>query len=298
MGDLASYQLGRTVSTLAHPFKGEDNVYGGQRLDAIEIADADFKHCTFANLSFKQARFRNGYFQNCIFIGCYFRRAELASTRFIGCRFFDCVFSHVAVRGCNFSFSTFRDCCVPFAEMRYSLPQEPNIREELARNLALESSHLGLGSEARAYRLEEIRAREEHLLGAIFARSQWYQEHFDFVGRVRAFGNLVFSLLNRWFWGYGERARVLLRNLILVGFVIFPVFFFFVKNQLHRTDNSEVTILDLLFFSMGNIVPAGIVSGVVAVGITARLLASFESVIGVVALGLFASYIFRWSLHR
>lgn len=51
--------------------------------------------------------------------------------------------------------------------MRYSLPQEPNIREELARNLALESSHLGLGSEARAYRLEEIRAREEHLLGAI-----------------------------------------------------------------------------------------------------------------------------------
>lgn len=182
--------------------------------------------------------------------------------------------------------------------MRYSLPQEPNIREELSRNLALESSHLGLGTESRAYRLEEIRAREEHLLGAIFGRSQWYRDHYDFVGRAQALANWAFSLLNRWFWGYGEKAGVLVRNLFLVSLVIFPVLFFLVKGELHRSDNGEITVLDLLFFSMGNVVPGEIASGVVAVGIAARLLAILESVIGVVALGLFASYIFRWSLHR
>jgi hypothetical protein len=298
MEDLLSYQLGRSGATLATPFSGEDKVYGGQRLDGKEILDAQFQHCTFANLSFKKAIFRTGHFQNCVFIGCYFRRAELVDTKFTGCRFFDCAFSHVAIRGCDFRFSTFRDCFMPFAEMRYSLPQEPNIREELARNLALESSRLGLGSDSRAYRMEEIRAREEHLRGAILGRSQWYREHYDFVGRVQALGNLIFSLLNRWFWGYGERARILVRNLALVGLVIFPFLFYLVKDQLHRTDNSELTTTDLFFFSLGNIVPAEIASSVVAVGSTARLLAGFESVLGVVALGLFASYIFRWSLHR
>lgn len=298
MGDLSSYQLGRSSDTLAEPFRGEDRVYGGQRLDGRAITDAAFQHCTFANLSFKGVSFRNGCFLNCVFIGCYFRRAELVNTRFIGCRFFDCVFSHAAIRGCDFRFSAFRDCQIPIAEMRYSLPSEPNIREELARNLALESSRLGLASEARAYRMEEIRAREEHLLAAVLGRSQWYRDHYDSVGRLQAFGNWIFSLLNRWLWGYGERARVLVRNLAFVALLVFPASFYLLRSQLRRTDNAELSLLECLFFSLGNIMPAGIASGVVAVGATARLVAGFESMIGVVALALFASYIFRWSLHR
>lgn len=298
MGDLSSYQLGRSSDTLAEPFRGADRVYGGQRLDGRAIEEANFQHCSFANLSFKGVSFRNGSFVNCVFIGCYFRRAELVNTRFIGCRFFDCVFRHAAVKGCDFRFSTFRDCQIPFAEMRYSLPSEPNIREELARNLALESSRLGLSSESRAYRMEEIRAREEHLVAAVLGRSQWYRDHYDLLGRVQAFGNWCFSLLNRWLWGYGERARVLVRNLALVALLVFPVFFYFLRSQLSRSDDGDLSLLDLLFFSLGNIMPAGITSGVVAVGATARLLAGFESLIGIVALALFASYIFRWSLHR
>lgn len=298
MNDVSNYQLGRSNDKLAEPFRGEDKVYGGQRLDGQTIKNASFQHCTFANLSFKDVIFQNGSFLNCVFISSYFRRAEFASTRFIGCRFFDCVFSHAAITGSDFRFSIFRDCQIPFAEMRYSLPAEPNIREELARNLALESSRLGLSSESRAYRMEEIRAREEDLLAAFLGRSQWYRDHYDFVGRIKAFGNWSFSLLNRWLWGYGERARVLIRNLVLVALFIFPTFFYLLKDEIRRGDNGEISVLDLLFFSLGNIMPAGIASGVVAVGATARLLAGLESLIGVVALALFASYIFRWSLHR
>lgn len=298
MGDQSIYQLGRSTDTLAEPFRGDDKVYGGQRLDGKTIKDAIFQHCTFGNISFKGVIFRNDSFLNCIFIGCYFRRADLGNTRFVGCRFFDCVFSHVTIKGCDFRFSTFRDCQIPFAEMRYSLPSEPNIREELARNLALESSRLGLALESRVYRMEEIRAREEHLLAAVRGSSQWYRDHYDFFARLQAFVNWSFSLLNRWLWGYGERARVLLRNLALMAFLVFPTSFYLLRSQLRRTDFEELSVPDFIFFSLGNIMPAGVVPGVVATGTATRLLAGFESLIGVIALALFASYIFRWSLHR
>ena len=119
----------------------------------------------------------------------------------MGCKFLDCNFSHIAIKSCDFRHSLFKDCQLPFAEMRHSFPPEPNLREELARNLALASSQLGLSSEARQYRMEEIRAREAHLRAAIVAESQWYREHFDAFARVRAAAQLSASLGNRWLWG-------------------------------------------------------------------------------------------------
>lgn len=187
---------------------------------------------------------------------------------------------------------------MPFSEFRHSFPSEPNLREELARNLALESSRLGLSSEARQFRMTEIQAGEAHLLAAIWGESTWYREHFDGFARVKAATQLSLSFGNRWLWGYGERAWVLVRNLLFFGLFFFPFLLFLLRDGLAHSLRKEIGFEDVLYFSLQNILPGGIQSGVTAVGLAARIVSGLESVLGVVAIALFASYVFRWSLHR
>ncbi len=293
-----AYHLGRPVAVFGAPYSETDKVFAAQRINGAVIDSANYQHCTFANLSFKEAKLKSGAFLDCVFIGCYFRRAEFTNCRFVGCRFFDCNFSHIALKSCDFRFSIFYGCQVPFSEFEYSLPTEPNLREELTRNLSVESSRLGLSREARRYRMAEIHAREQHLLAAISGSSQWYREHFDGLGRFKACVEWLLSLMNRWLWGYGERVVVLVKNLFLLAFVVFPVLFYIFKDELSHSSGRSVSFLDSVHFSLENVMPAGIVSEIVAGGSMTRFLAGLESLFGVVAVALFAAYIFRWSLHR
>jgi hypothetical protein len=125
-----------------------------------------------------------------------------------------------------------------------------------------------------------------------------YKEHFDGFARVRALAQLSLSLANRWLWGYGERALVLVRNLLLLGVIVFPLMFWVSREGLLHATRSEITIWDALYFSLQNILPTGIQSEVTAVGTFVRICAGIEAFFGVVAVALFASYVFRWSLHR
>lgn len=298
MNSHSSYHIGRKLETLESPYSGTDKSFAAQRLDESVISSPSFEHCTFANLSFKGAKLENGVFRNCVFIGCYFRRSELSSCGFIGCRFIDCNFSHIALRSCDFRYSVFQRCQINHAEMEYNLPGEPNLREELTRILSIESSRLGLSLEAKQYRILEIRAHEEHLRAAILGKSQWYRDHFDCFSRIWASIEWGGSLLNRWLWGYGERSLVLVRNLIALTFFVFPFLFYVCRDSLSHTSGREIELPDIFYFSIENVVPAGVVSGVVANDFLTRVLAGLESIFGVVVVALFAAYVFRWSLRR
>ncbi len=146
--------------------------------------------------------------------------------------------------------------------------------------------------------MAEIDAHEQHLKAAISGESQWYKEHFDCFGRFKAFFELTLSLLNRWLWGYGEHATVLVRNLILLVFFVFPILFYVFKDQLSNNLGRQVGLFDFFYFSLENVIPAGGGSEIVAIGSITRFLAGFESLLGVVSIALFAAYIFRWSIRR
>src|SRR5665647_2083162 len=94
---------GRKPTELKAPWRGVDLLYASQRLDTIQIEGAEYEHCTFANVSFKEARIANGRFLDCVFVNCYFRRADLAKTQFIGCKFVDCNLRKVSISGGDFS---------------------------------------------------------------------------------------------------------------------------------------------------------------------------------------------------
>ena len=294
-----AYALGRKVGTLQAPFRERELAFGSSRLDGQTIQDSDFKHCTFVNISFLKTIIRKGVFEDCVFVGCYFRRAELKDSSFVGCRFIDCHFGHVAIQSSQFKYSSFRGCQIAFAELEHSLPQEPNLREELARNLSLESSRLGRSSDARQYRIAEIQAREADLRAAVACKSQWYKDHFDGFARYRAVIKLIGSWLNRWLFGYyGEQPWTLFKNVLMFSLLLFPFCFYLARDGLTKRVSGSVDFLDLIYFSIDNILPAGIGSGIEAVSLMARILASAETVFGLLALALFASHIVRWSLHR
>ena len=275
-----------------------DLAFGSTRLDGQTIQGSNFRHCTFANISFLKTIIEKGTFEDCVFIGCYFRRAELNSASFIGCRFIDCNFGYVAIKSSQFKYSSFRGCQIPFAELHASLPSEPNLREELARNLSLESRRLGLSLEARQYRMTEIQAREAHLRAAVKCESQWYRDHFDALSRFRAGMQLIFSLFNRYLWGYSEQIWRLFVSVGLLSMLVFPVIFYLLHGGLKKPAGGSINLLDLLGFSFENFLPAGIESGIEAFSFWAQFFASVESVCGLVVIALFASHIFRRSLHQ
>ena len=290
-----SYHIGRPLGEIRQPHKEIDRTFAGQRLEE-EVEDADYKHCTFINIGFKEVKFKNSIFFNCIFVGCYFRRAQFKNTSFQGCQFIDCKFPRISISVCDFRYSNFTGCQISFSEIEHSLPSEPNLMEDLSRNLALESLRLGLYQEAKRYKTVRINAHEKHLKAAFCGNSQWYKDHFDICARICAFLEWLLSLINRRMWGYGEKISTLVLNLILLLF-IFPVVFFLCRQELVHLSGKMITIIDIFYFSLENVLPAGVVSGVIATGGIAQLLAGLESFIGVVFTALFAAYIFR-SIQR
>jgi len=289
-----AYVLGRHVVPLEPPYGGRDYVFAAARLDGESVQSAAFQHCTFANISFKEATLNELRFENCVFIGCYFRRTNLTNTSFAGCRFVDCAFPRVAISGCEFRYSSFVGCFISFSEMQLSLPKEPNLRQDVARNLAIESAKLGYPDDARLYRMCAITAREQDLKLAMTGATEWYRQHYDVIRRIGAFFSLAGSVLNRWFWGYGENAWVLIRNYFILAMFIFPVVYYLLRDQLRATLPSNIKLVDVFLFSLENILSPGIHSGVFPNSIATRICAGTESLLGVVIAGLFISYLFAW----
>ena len=290
--------LGRPIAEFKPPFIETDKTFCGQRQDNREVDSADLQHCTFISLGFKATPFKNSKFLNCIFVNCYFRRSIFSNCTFTGCWFIDCNFDHVALKGCHFKYSRFRSCQIAYSEIEFSLPREPNLREELCRNLAIESRRLGLSQQGRVFRIAEIKAHEEHLKAAVLRSSQWYEDHFRGMRRFAALLKLTGSLLNRWLWGYGHQSFRLAISAITFPIVIFPAISnLYIDELMHRSDK-EIALTDLVHFSLENFIPAGISSNLVPISVCTQLWSGFESLTGVIFATLFATHIFRWSLQR
>lgn len=299
-----AYFIGRTEGTIEHPYNGTSRLYSSQLLDGATLDKPTYEHCTFANISFKETKMKGGHFANCAFVACYFRNADIRNCSFSSCRFIDCEFPKTAFSGCDFRYTRFAGCYIPFDEIEHSLPTEPNLREQIAHNLARESAALGDSRNARAYRLCQVKAREAHYVAAFRANSKWYKDHYDGLARLTAFVRYTGSILNRVLFGYGERLRVVLRNFVLATLVVFPILFYIVPGDLLMpsdvTDVSatQPSLLAVLEFSLSNAVAGALRSPIHLSGFAVRMVAAFQIFLTAIWASLVAGYVFRWSLQR
>ncbi len=274
-----------------------DNFFRDERLDSLEIKNCSFKHCTFSNISFKETEIIGCIFENCIFINCYFRKSDLFESKFFGCKFIECDFPRLHIRQCVFDYSNFKNCFIPYKDIKASLPKYPNIREIFARNMSVEASKTGHFNESSRYRKEELKAKEKNLLAAVKRNSQWYSEHYQGARRFKAGFQYIVSKLNGFFFGYGQYFFPLVLSFGM-GLVFFWLIFYIFKNSLVNITTKKVpNALDLLFYSLHNLLP-GIQTEIMAKHKLIIILAGCESLWGVILAAYIASFIFRWSLNK
>lgn len=298
-----AYFQGRAAGAVQSPFSGSDQLFAGQRLDGTRIVSPTYEHCTFANLSFKEAKLENGRFVNCVFVACFFRKTDVRSCSFSSCRFIDCEFPGASFSGCDFRYTRFLGCYIPVDDIEHNLPSEPNLREHLSRNLAREAALLGDPHAARRFRLLEVSAREVNSWAAVIGKTKWYRDHYDLRARLTTFLRLVGSVLNRMLFGYGERLRVLVRNFALATFAFFPGLYFLNLEGLSGSTLAGAPVQQspgwaVLEFSVKNAFVGALSSQIEAATTAVRAAAAVQIVLTAVWASLLASYLFRWSLQR
>lgn len=274
-----------------------DRLFAALRRDGMELQGLTFEHCTFANVSFKDSQLSGCRFVDCAFLNCYLRRTVLKGSSFIGCKFLGCEFPRIVIQSCDFKYSRFEDCALPFDEVEHSLPPEANLREDLARGLAIASDSLGRQLDGRRFRLVEIRAREDHLRAAVLSQSEWYRSHFAGSQRLMALWRLVSSRALGLIWGHGERMVPLLRNLFVLTIFIFPALLWGVRDAL-VSPSGPMDIGEIVWLSVTTVLPVDGVSAIEATTWTTRAILALESFLGVVTGGLLVTVLARRMLKR
>lgn len=293
-----SYSVGRPLTPMAPPYTGEDCTFAAQRLNERTIRKARYSHCTFINVSFKQATLHDCAFIDCRFVGCYFRRTKLINCRFEGCKFHECGFPRVSLAACRFYYVSFSDCQIAFEEIEHSLPTEPNVREELCRNLARQSSLLGLTDDARQYRRLGSEARESHLKNGFKSQSDWYRSHFIGWQKFLAFRSWVWSKTNRILWGYCDSGIRLIANFLLTTIGLFPLLYWLLLPGERMSGNGSTTYFDAVLLSVAAATPADFDRGVESSAWFIVSLMSIQSLYSVVLIAMFAAFLFQWSSRR
>ena len=288
---------GRPLARIERPHSGEDYTFAAQRLDRGELRQARYRHCTFENVSFKETLLDDCVFEDCIFVGCYFRRARLRECVFKGCRFYDCEFPRVSLAGCRLIYVRFTGCQIAFDLIRDCLPQEPNLREELCRNLARQSYDLGLTDDGRRFRRVENDAREAHLKNGFAGESEWYRKHFRGTHRVRAFIQWLWSKANRFFWGYCESGPRLAVNFLVTTAVVFPLLYWLFDDGAVPEADGDTTFPYLLL-SISSATPASFFDQDGLDAWPLVILMAVQGIYSVVLVAMFAAFLFRWSSRK
>lgn len=285
--------VGRRPSAVA------DALFQADRVDEQVFEGAHFSHCTFANVSFMKAKLLSCTFENCTFIDCYFRRTVIDSSRLLGCKFVTCDFPKTTFRQVTFVYPQFRACSIPFDDVDASLPTQPNLRRNMADNLAREAEAAGTTRDARMYRLRAHEALERYLWNGATGADQWSRDHFPgLADRSLAGLRVVGRWLNRFLWGYGERGWVLARNAVVLAAVFFPAMFYLLRDDLSQQNGGTVGTASYFLLSLDNLLNRTGFSGVEPTTALARAVVGFEVLVGLAIIGLGIALLLRWITRR
>lgn len=267
----------------------DDQMFSNIRYENDTLESATFTHCTFANVSFKESTLLNCVFTDCVFLNCYFRRATIEACTLTSSRLYECAFPRLRVLRCDFRYTSFIECFIDYDTIHKSMPEEPNLREDLSAGLALAASTSHEERQAKRFRLAAIKAHEEHLWFAVTGDSAWYKEHYSGMARVRALLGLIASKANGIAWGHGESLKRLARNAAIVVFAIIPLLLYLARAQFTGSNSlMDWQVVSLNYFlGDAGFSPADPESTV------ARLICAFGVLAGIVTFGLVITYLFR-----
>jgi hypothetical protein len=286
-------QLNKTAIT-----GGQHELYAAQLLDGSHAVGLEFRHCTFANVSFKKATLERCSFLNCAFIDCYFRQTRIENCSFVGSKFVDCQFIKPHFTENTFAFPQFRNCFIPWESFGSHLPPDAGFRSAIADELAREAGAAGKMADARHYRLVGEEAYEQELWNIAWASGgHYYEKDRPPLERLRSAVRWLARKFNRHLWGYGERGAVLARSFLLAALGFALLFRWLASGELVQ-GGQDLSFGDYGLYTFDNLLAGTGFSDVEATGNLSRLLSGLEIFTGLVFIGLFVSLAFNWIRRR
>jgi hypothetical protein len=280
----------------------EDTLFINERFDSHALGGRGealkYLHCTFANISFKDASVTDATFEDCVFLSCYFRRVRLTRCQFPASRFVDCEFAKPQIFDCSFAYTRFTNSPLDYDYVSAAIGGEHNIRRDIAANLAQEAESVGRTRDARQFRLAAIAAHEAYLRAGYRHESDYYAQKFQGLDQFGAWLAFWKSRANGLIWGYGERGWPLLRNIIVLAGIVFPILFLLNRSGFQTSQGRKPSVIDCWYLSLANVVNNTSASGLSLSGGWVRALSIVETAVGLIALGLFITLLFRAVTRR
>lgn len=279
--------------------KIENIILANERIDKKWYSDHYYiNNSTFAKIGFKESKFNNDDLRFNTFIDCYFKGAEFLNVDFNTCIFINCTFDESNFMNCNFSYCDFRDCYIQYEKIKECLPQFPNTRWSICKNLSLECLKAGNDVDYRKFFFDEKNASEKYYWYKFWHENNGYYNKYNGTEQIVGLYQFIASKLNKWIWGYGEKLSRLLFNIILT-IVLFGFGYYF----LCGFDGNLIHALYISFCNFLTISPDGL-SSISTINPEPQTFSNFnlarynylsllESIMGITFIGFFIAALFR-----
>jgi hypothetical protein len=274
------------------PLASESLTIKDLKCDQASIKEKTLLRSALLTSGFRQAEFEDCVFNHSYFERCYFRKARFTNVSFVGCLFKDCRFDEAEFRGCKLDRAEFHNCSITYAQLAPCLPSEENLLRELARNLRVNAQNRGQTEDCRRFLLAEIQASERHNFKKAFAWSDPYygKKYSRFEDRLSGFWTWFWLKLEGFLWGHGEvPGRVIFSAILFI--LLFAAAFKGLKIGI-RNMPSGASFLEYIGFSAATLVTVAY-GDLLPASFGGRLLATFESGLGLILFGFLVAALYR-----
>lgn len=272
----------------------DDAFIKDQRNDEISVQNIVINTSSFIRIGIKNAKFFGGKITHSLFEDVYARNAIFDDIDFTGTTFRNCNFDKAKFSNCNFRYCKFSGCYLPIEEIKSSLPNEQNLKKELATNLKTNFTLIGKKKEADIFLDIEIEAEKKELMCRFLSKTGYYKNKYDSIDRIEALFKLLAMNISAFIWGYGHKVNKLFYSYIFI-MILFSFITFILQEEylvVHQHQIRSLSILEciqLVFEASINY------SDVMYQPVykTGRFLTFSISYIGILYLGLLSATLYR-----
>jgi hypothetical protein len=290
MGEKTKYKL----SEIPTSDIGNNLCFQDEQNDNLQVEGVNVRFAYFYRVGMKNAKFTGGRITQSILEDVYARKAKFLNIDFTGTTFRNCNFEKATFSSCNFKYCKFENCQLPINEIVNSLPQEPNLRMDLANNLKTNFAGIGQKKHSDTLLDIEIEAEQKELKAIFLSKTGYYRERYDLIDRIESLLKLIKTQVSAFIWGYGHKVwRLLFSYCIIMLFFSALIFFFHndyfiegegIERQLNLIESVFLVFASSINFPNIDYQPLNELS---------RIILFFVSFLGFVYLGLLAATLYR-----
>ena len=179
-------------------------------------------------------------------------------------------------------------------EIKSCLPQEPNLRRDLARSLRSNFLAMGDKKSADIFLNIEIQANEELSKSILLSRTQYFKENYDLIDRIWEGLRYIASRLSGLIWGYGYRVDRLLMSFVFITIICSLATYFLGINFIVDPDTSprSLSFGESILSAFSGTISVSVLS-VIPTSLLGKLILLAESFFGTIFLALLAATFYR-----